>query len=103
MRTVLDRPWTNERFLAWEDQQEGKYEFDGLNIVPMTGGTIAHQDIMFNLRAMLSRRQVRSSPPRGVAIPRISLQPARRRRAPPPDQAGLNSASLSAFRSNVTV
>jgi Uma2 family endonuclease len=55
MHTLLERPGTTERFLAWEDQQEGKYEFDGLNIVPMTGGTIAHQDIMFNLRATLSR------------------------------------------------
>ncbi len=50
MDTVLDRPWTTETFLAWEDQQEGKYEFDGQHIIPMTGGSLAHQDIVFNLR-----------------------------------------------------
>ncbi len=55
MDTILDRPWTVESFLAWEDRQEGKYEFDGRDIVPMTGGSIAHQDIVFNLRSLLGR------------------------------------------------
>jgi len=55
MDTVLDRPWTTETFLAWEDRQEGKHEFDGRNAIPMTGGSLAHQDIVFNLRALLSR------------------------------------------------
>jgi Uma2 family endonuclease len=55
MDTVLDRPWTTETFLAWEDRQEGKYEFDGRNVVPMTGGSLAHQDIVFNLRGVLGR------------------------------------------------
>ena len=49
MDTVLDRPWTTESFLAWEDQQEGKYEFDGRRVIPMTGGSLAHQRIVFNL------------------------------------------------------
>ena len=49
MDTVLDRPWTTESFLAWEDQQEFKYEFDGRHVIPMTGGSIAHQRIVFNL------------------------------------------------------
>ena len=53
MDTVLDRPWTTETFLAWEDRQEGKYEFDGRDIVPMTGGSFAHQRIVFNLCAAL--------------------------------------------------
>jgi Uma2 family endonuclease len=55
MDTVLDRPWTTETFLAWEDQQEGKYEFDGRSVVPMTGGTVAHQIIVFNLLLSLGR------------------------------------------------
>jgi Uma2 family endonuclease len=55
MDTVLDRPWTTETFLAWEDRQEGKHEFDGLQVVPMTGGSVAHQDIVFNLRVLLAR------------------------------------------------
>ncbi len=55
MDTVLDRPWTTETFLAWEDRQEGRYEFDGRDVIPMTGGTFAHQDIVFNLRGLLGR------------------------------------------------
>ena len=49
MDTLLDRPWTTESFLAWEDRQEFKHEFDGQRVIPMTGGTIAHQRIVFNL------------------------------------------------------
>ena len=49
MDTVLDRPWTIDAFLAWEDRQEAKYEFDGQRVIPMTGGSIAHQRILGNL------------------------------------------------------
>ncbi len=49
MDTVLNRPWTTEAFLAWEDRQEGKHEFDGRDVVPMTGGSLAHQRIVLNL------------------------------------------------------
>jgi Uma2 family endonuclease len=56
MNTVLDRAWTAESFLAWEDRQEGKHEFDCRNIIPMTGGSFAHQDIVFNVRGVLGRR-----------------------------------------------
>jgi len=55
MDTVLDRPWTAETFLAWEDRQEGKHEFDGRRVIPMRGGSLAHQDIVFNLRTLLGR------------------------------------------------
>jgi Uma2 family endonuclease len=55
MDTVLDRPWTTDTFLAWEDRQEGKHEFDGRHVIPMTGGSLAHQDIVFNLRGLLGR------------------------------------------------
>jgi hypothetical protein len=49
MDTILAEPWTPERFLAWEDQQEGKHEFDGQRVVPTTGGTLGHQRIVRNL------------------------------------------------------
>jgi Uma2 family endonuclease len=49
MDTVLAETWTTESFLAWEDTQEGKHEFDGRHVVPMTGGSVAHQRIVFNL------------------------------------------------------
>ena len=55
MDTVLDRLWTTETFLAWEDRQEGKHEFDGMQVIQMTGGSFAHQDIVFNLRTLLAR------------------------------------------------
>jgi len=53
MGTVLDRLWTTESFLAWEDRQEFKHEFDGRHVIPMTGGSIAHQRIVGNLWATL--------------------------------------------------
>jgi Uma2 family endonuclease len=49
MDTVLAEAWTTDRFLAWEDRQEGKHEFDGRQVIPMTGGSVAHQRIVFNL------------------------------------------------------
>lgn len=49
MDTVIVEPWTAERFLAWEDRQEGKHEFDGHRIIPMTGGSLGHQRIVRNL------------------------------------------------------
>ncbi len=49
MDTVLNPQWTTEAFLAWEDRQEGKHEFDGRDVIPMTGGSIAHQRIVGNL------------------------------------------------------
>ncbi|HEX4171687.1 MAG TPA: Uma2 family endonuclease, partial [Acetobacteraceae bacterium] len=55
MNTLLDRSWTTESFLAWEDRQEGKYEFDGRKVIPVTGDSLAHQDIVFNLRGVLGR------------------------------------------------
>lgn len=55
MDTVLDRSWTTETFLAWEDRQEGKHEFDGSRVVPKTGGSVAHQVIVFNLCVILGR------------------------------------------------
>jgi Uma2 family endonuclease len=48
MATALNGPWTTESFLAWEDRQEFKYEFDGRFVIPMTGGSVAHQRIVTN-------------------------------------------------------
>src|ERR1700722_1089419 len=49
MNVVLREPWTVARFLDWEDRQEGKHEFDGTQIIDMTGGSRAHQRIVANL------------------------------------------------------
>jgi Uma2 family endonuclease len=42
------------RFLAWEDRQKGKHEFDGTRIIEMTGGSRAHQRIVANLLRLLA-------------------------------------------------
>ncbi len=56
MDTVLDRTWTTETFLTWEDHQEGKHEFDGVRVITLPGGSVAHQDIAFHTCALLDRR-----------------------------------------------
>lgn len=55
MDTVLDRIWTVDRFLAWDDGQDGKHEFDGQAVIPMTGGSLAHQRIVVDLMVTLLR------------------------------------------------
>jgi Uma2 family endonuclease len=52
MSAVL-KPMTLEAFLAWENQQELKYEFDGFQPVGMTGVSAAHSRIQFNLMGLL--------------------------------------------------
>jgi Uma2 family endonuclease len=50
------QPMTAEEFLAWEERQEERYEFDGFHPVAMTGGTYAHGIIGGNVRTELSVR-----------------------------------------------
>ncbi len=47
---------TLAEFLAWEERQELRYEFDGFAPVAMTGGTAAHDRITFELRKVLDAR-----------------------------------------------
>ena len=44
---------TLEQFLAWEDRQELRWEFDGFQPVAMNGGTLEHSTIQSNLLAAL--------------------------------------------------
>ncbi len=53
---TLPRLLSVDEFLRWEDRQEGKHEFDGETIIPMTGGSRAHQRIVMNLVAALEAR-----------------------------------------------
>ncbi len=39
MADALAKPMTLESFLAWEERQELRYEFDGFRPIAMTGGT----------------------------------------------------------------
>jgi len=47
---------TLEEFLEWERQQELRYEFDGVQPVAMTGGTVAHSVIGSNVFQALDTR-----------------------------------------------
>jgi Uma2 family endonuclease len=49
MNVALQSPWTTEQFLAWEEKQELRYEFDGFQPIAMAGGTAAHSAIQRNL------------------------------------------------------
>jgi Uma2 family endonuclease len=56
MNVALRKPMTLDQFLAWEDRQELRYEFDGFQPVGMTGGTAAHAAIQRNLIYALTGR-----------------------------------------------
>jgi Uma2 family endonuclease len=58
MNIALREKWTIERFLAWEDQQEGRHEFDGVRITEATGGSRDHQRIVGNLVRPSIRRYI---------------------------------------------
>ena len=50
-----------QEFLAWEERQELRYEFDGYRATAMVGGTEAHDIIAMNLAIELGTR-LRGSP-----------------------------------------
>jgi Uma2 family endonuclease len=56
MSVGVHQPMTLTEFLVWEEWQEPRYEFDGFEPVAMTGGTIAHDQITFDLRMALATR-----------------------------------------------
>jgi Uma2 family endonuclease len=51
--TTPPPPWTVEDFLAWERQQEERYEFVGGMIRMMVGGTADHNSIALNVASSL--------------------------------------------------
>jgi Uma2 family endonuclease len=61
MNLVLRKPMTLTEFLDWEDLQEQRYEFDGIQPVAMTGGTARHELIGNALRGIL-RDRLRGKP-----------------------------------------
>ena len=56
MNVALRRTMSLDDFLAWEERQELRYEFDGFRPVAMTGGTEAHSLIQARLIAALTNR-----------------------------------------------
>lgn len=61
MRFALRQPMSLPEFLAWEERQELRYEFDGFQPVAMVGGTVAHAFIQRNLAIAVGGR-LRGSP-----------------------------------------
>ena len=79
MNVTLREPWTVERFLQWEDGQEGRHEFDGTRIVEVTGGSRAHQRIVTNIVRALEDRL---DPSRFDVVMEMRLEVAGRVRYP---------------------
>jgi Uma2 family endonuclease len=67
-------------FLAWEERQELRWEFDGFQPVAMTGGTFAHEVIGDNIRFAV-RSRIGSGPCR-ILGPTLKIEVAGRIRYP---------------------
>jgi Uma2 family endonuclease len=61
MNVALQKPWTAERFLAWAETQDGRYECDGIRPVAMTSGNAGHNRITANIHAA-PRSRLRGTP-----------------------------------------
>jgi hypothetical protein len=53
MNLTVRKPMTLAEFLAWEERQAQRYEFDGSEPVAMAGGSLAHAAIQRNLALAL--------------------------------------------------
>jgi Uma2 family endonuclease len=56
MSLAVSKPMTLAEFLAWEERQPLRYDFDGSRPVAMTAGTRAHAIIQANLAIALGGR-----------------------------------------------
>ncbi len=56
MNVALRQPMTLAEFLAWEERQELRHEFDGFRAIAMTGGTAGHAAVQRNLAVALHSR-----------------------------------------------
>ena len=56
MNLAVRKPMTLAEFLAWEERQDLRYEFDGFQPEAMTGGTVGHAAIQANLAIALGGR-----------------------------------------------
>jgi Uma2 family endonuclease len=56
MSLAVSKPMTLAEFLAWEERQPQRHEFDGLRPVAMTGGTLAHATVQANLAIAIGGR-----------------------------------------------
>jgi Uma2 family endonuclease len=54
--SALPKPLSLDEFIVWEERQELRYEYDGVDIESITGGTMGHGRIQANLIAALHLR-----------------------------------------------
>jgi len=54
--SALPKAVSLDDFIAWEERQELRYEFDGVAVEAMTGGTTAHARIQANLIIAIGQR-----------------------------------------------
>ncbi len=62
MNVALRKPMTIAEFLAWEERQEFKHEFDGVRIIAMAEGTAAHARVQRNLAIAIGGGRLRGKP-----------------------------------------
>ena len=94
MNVALRKAMSREEFLAWQEQQELRYEYDGFAAVAMTGETLNHAAIQASLIAAVHTR-LRGKPCRAArtASPSFSSTPRSRR-----SSATSSSSSRSSVR-----
>ena len=56
MNLAVRKPMSLAEFLEWEERQELRYEFDGVEPVAMRGGSVGHATIQANLAIALGGR-----------------------------------------------
>lgn len=61
--------WTTQEFLAWERDQQERFEFDGFRAIAMTGARVRHALVVGNLR-----RAIESQLPAGCRVFSESLK-----------------------------
>ena len=54
MPSAAEKLMTLDEFLAWEREQPERYEYNGIVVTMMTGGSLDHSTIASNLRTALS-------------------------------------------------
>ncbi len=72
MTIALRKAMTQAEFFLWAQSEEGRYEFDGIRPVAMTGGNLGHNQIMLATHRALDRHLAGSAcralgPEAGVA------------------------------------
>ena len=56
MNLAVRKPMSLAEFLEWEERQELRYEFDGVEPSAMTGGSLRHAAIQRNLAMAIGNR-----------------------------------------------